>query len=44
MILTAEQVDAISHCGNLVVTACPGSGKTTVLVHRIIRHLDSNIE
>ncbi|WP_330993576.1 ATP-dependent helicase [Pluralibacter gergoviae] len=40
MILTAEQVDAISHCGNLVVTACPGSGKTTVLVHRIIRHLE----
>ncbi|MEQ4641628.1 ATP-dependent helicase [Providencia rettgeri] len=35
MNLTKEQLDAIDYDGNLVITACPGSGKTTILVHKI---------
>ncbi|MXE36442.1 hypothetical protein FQZ46_25675, partial [Escherichia coli] len=35
MKLTKEQLDAIDYEGNLVITACPGSGKTTILVHKI---------
>lgn len=32
---TDEQLQAINTQGNLVITACPGSGKTTVLVKKI---------
>ena len=36
---TPEQQAAIDHEGNMVVTACPGSGKTTVVVEKIRRRL-----
>ncbi|MGI9282113.1 MAG: UvrD-helicase domain-containing protein [Endozoicomonas sp.] len=36
---TAEQQAAIEHEGNMVITACPGSGKTTVVVEKIRRKL-----
>ncbi len=32
---TNEQILAINHIGNMVITACPGSGKTTVIVEKI---------
>ena len=35
--LNDEQTKAVSYDGNLVVTACPGSGKTRVLTARAIR-------
>lgn len=35
MRLTAEQQDAVEFTENLVITACPGSGKTTILTHKI---------
>lgn len=37
--LNDEQQDAVDYDGNLVVTACPGSGKTRVLTARVIRGL-----
>lgn len=33
--LTAQQIEAINFTGNVVITACPGSGKTTVLSEKI---------
>ena len=39
MRLTAEQQDAVEFTENLVITACPGSGKTTILTHKISRVL-----
>ncbi|QOI56219.1 UvrD-helicase domain-containing protein [Rouxiella badensis] len=36
---TPEQQEAIYHSGNMVITACPGSGKTTVVVEKIRRSL-----
>ena len=37
--LNAEQRDAVNYDGHLVITACPGSGKTRVLTARAIRGL-----
>lgn len=37
--LNPEQKTAVDHDGNVVVTACPGSGKTRVLSARVIRGL-----
>jgi hypothetical protein len=37
--LNPEQQDAVNYDGNVVVTACPGSGKTRVLTARVIRGL-----
>jgi superfamily I DNA/RNA helicase len=37
--LNDEQKRAVEHVGNVVVTACPGSGKTRVLTARVIRGL-----
>src|ERR1035437_9455232 len=37
--LNPEQQDAVDYDGNVVVTACPGSGKTRVLTARVIRGL-----
>lgn len=34
---TAEQMAVISHCGSAFVTACPGAGKTRVMVERARR-------
>ena len=36
---TPEQQVAIGHEGNMVITACPGSGKTAVVVEKIRRKL-----
>jgi len=40
--LNDAQQQAVVTRGNLVITACPGSGKTTVLVHRAQRILESD--
>ena len=37
--LTEEQQIAVMHPGNVLVTACPGSGKTRVLTYRVLRGL-----
>lgn len=37
---TCEQLKAIDHKGSLVITACPGSGKTAVIAEKIRRELD----
>ncbi|MEX0599856.1 MAG: ATP-dependent helicase [Rhodothermales bacterium] len=37
--LNPEQDHAANTCGNVVVTACPGSGKTRVLTARVLRGL-----
>lgn len=39
MNLTEEQLAAIECPGNLVITACPGSGKTTVMAEKIRNEL-----
>lgn len=41
MELNHEQREAVDCDGDVVVTACPGSGKTRVLTARIIRGLDA---
>ncbi len=38
--LTAEQLDAVTHDGNLLLTACPGAGKTKTLVSKIAYQLN----
>ena len=40
--LTDEQRDSVTHKGNLLLTACPGSGKTRVLVYRIAHLLQTD--
>ena len=37
MRLTAEQKEAVRYVGNLVLTACPGSGKTRVIISKLSR-------
>jgi len=37
--LNDEQRDAATQAGNVIVTACPGSGKTRVLTARVMRGL-----
>jgi len=37
--LTKQQISAIAYLGNLVITACPGSGKTTVISEKIRNEL-----
>ena len=37
--LNPEQQTAVDCDGNVVITACPGSGKTRVLTARVIRGL-----
>jgi len=39
ILLSGQQQAAVLHQGHAVVTACPGSGKTRVLMHRVIRGL-----
>jgi DNA helicase-2/ATP-dependent DNA helicase PcrA len=41
MELNREQRVAVDFAGDVVVTACPGSGKTRVLTARVIRGVDS---
>lgn len=38
---TTEQKEAIAQAGNMVIVACPGSGKTTVIVEKIKQDLIS---
>lgn len=40
MILTSEQKAAVACDDNLLLTACPGSGKTRVIVARLLREID----
>jgi DNA helicase II / ATP-dependent DNA helicase PcrA len=42
MRLTQQQKSAIKHDGLLTLSACPGSGKTVVVAHRIKRIIDSS--
>lgn len=37
--LNQQQQSVVEHVGNAIVTACPGSGKTRVLIARVIRGL-----
>lgn len=41
---TSQQLDAISAAGSVIVTAAAGSGKTAVLVERVIQKLCNEIE
>ncbi|WP_441253052.1 UvrD-helicase domain-containing protein [Pseudomonas putida] len=38
---TKSQLEAIGYPGNLVITACPGSGKTTVISEKIRNEVDT---
>lgn len=38
--LTPEQRDAVEHDGNLLLTACPGSGKTRVIIAKLLTLAD----
>jgi len=40
MTLTSQQVDAIAWTGNLLLTACPGSGKTRTLIEKLVREIE----
>lgn len=40
MKLTDEQKDAVRHDRHLMLSACPGSGKTRVIISKIIRVID----
>lgn len=33
--LNDEQIKAVQHVGNVLLTACPGSGKTRVIIHKL---------
>lgn len=38
--LTKEQRDAVAHPGNLLLTACPGSGKTRTLIAKLVAEIE----
>ncbi len=38
--LTAQQRDAVRHPGNLLLTACPGSGKTRTLIAKLVEEIE----
>lgn len=38
--LTPEQREAVEHDGNLLLTACPGSGKTRVILAKLLTLAD----
>ena len=40
MSLTGEQMDAVRCADNLMLTACPGSGKTRVIISKLSRTID----
>src|SRR5579872_324139 len=39
--LTDEQRDAVAHPGNLLLTACPGSGKTRTLIAKLVSEIET---
>ncbi|MER2472035.1 ATP-dependent helicase [Photorhabdus laumondii] len=39
--LTSEQMEAVTHDGNLLLTSCPGSGKTKTLVSKLCYILEN---
>jgi DNA helicase-2/ATP-dependent DNA helicase PcrA len=40
MKLTAQQLKAVGHDGNLLLQACPGSGKTRTIIARLVREIE----
>lgn len=38
--LTSEQREAVDYDGNLLLTACPGSGKTRVILAKLLTLAD----
>lgn len=38
--LNEQQVAAVTASGNILLTACPGSGKTRTLTHKIAYELE----
>jgi DNA helicase-2/ATP-dependent DNA helicase PcrA len=40
MTLTAQQNEALAEQGNLMLTACPGSGKTRALIAKLIKEIE----
>lgn len=40
IVLTPEQREAVEHDGNLLLTACPGSGKTRVILAKLLTLAD----
>lgn len=41
--LNEQQIKAVERSGNVLLTACPGSGKTRTLTHKIAYELEKNI-
>lgn len=44
MKLTGEQRDAVQHVGHVVITACPGSGKTRTIIAKVLKCIDELTE
>lgn len=42
--LNAQQIEAVKEDGNILLTACPGSGKTRTLTHKIAYELEKNAD
>ena len=42
--LTPEQREAVEHDGNLLLTACPGSGKTRVILAKLLMLADQVVD
>jgi len=38
--LTADQHEAVAHPGNIMLTACPGSGKTRALLSKLVAEIE----
>jgi len=38
--LNAEQLAAVNSSGNILLTACPGSGKTRVIIHKLVHEVE----
>ena len=41
--LNEQQIEAVKREGNILLTACPGSGKTRALTHKIAYEFEKNI-
>lgn len=39
--LTPQQAAAVAHDGNMMLTACPGSGKTRTLIAKLIKEIEN---